>query len=207
MFTKEEGKVLLVAHTTVAGLSILIGPAPGERKKLFGQLGLYLVIAGLWIFPWLVFQHGIPAGEDQFRAITPANIRWAQLPTLIHAIVRQNALVFYNSYGYPKWNILWPMAVLFIILSRTTRTYLYNLLLVIFLLHAAAVLLIWLASTDPIKLDMNEFGWERYLLIMTPPIWLLLGKCVDEWLTVWKSPRPETLAGAAGKLAAHTASR
>jgi len=189
MFTKEEGKIILVTHTVVIALSILMAAAPAERKKLFGHLGLYLLIAGIWILPWVIFQRSIPAGEDQFRAVTASNIRWSELPTLIHAIVGQNALHFYNTYGYPKWNIFWLMAVPYILFSRTTRSYPYGLLLLIFLLHAAAVLLIWLASTDPIKLDMNEFGWERYILIMMPPIWLLLGKCVDEWWAVWKSPR------------------
>jgi hypothetical protein len=205
MFTKEEGKIIFVAHAAVACLSILIAAAPGERTKLFGHLGLYLLIAGIWILPWLVFQRSIPAEEDQFRAVTPSNIRWSELPTLIHAIVRQNALVFYNSYGYPKWNIFWLMAVPYILCSRATRTYPYNLLLGIFLLHASAVLLIWLASTDPIALDVNEFGWERYLLIMMPPIWLLLGKCVDQWWGIWKSPRVIASTPAREKVAAHVA--
>lgn len=185
MFTKEEGKIILVAHAFVAALSIFLAAAPSDRKRLFGHLALYLLVAGIWIFPWLVFQRTIAVGEDQFRPITFANIRWHEIPTLCYTAI-QEMLIFYNTYGYPKWNIFWPVAILVIGLSKAPRSYPYYFLVVIFLLHAAGVGLAWLCTTDRCTLDGNEFGWERYALIMMPPVWLLFGKCVDEWWRIWK---------------------
>ena len=67
------------------------GGAPGERKKLFGHLGLYLLIAGIWILPWLVFQRRFPLGRSNSAPCHLAIFAGRRLPTLIHAIVAERA--------------------------------------------------------------------------------------------------------------------
>lgn len=187
MFTKEEGKIVLVAHALAAALSILLGAPRAERRKLFGHLGLYLLVAGLWLSPWLLFQRTIPSWNQDFRPVRWDNFRWHEIPTWCHTII-QSASYQYNGVGLPKWNILWPIVVLLIAVSKAPRSYPYNCILAVFLLHLGGLSLVWLCSTVPLTLDGNEFGWERYTLVVSPPIWLLFAKCLEEWWRVWKAP-------------------
>ena len=190
LFTKEEGKILFGAHALVAGLSIFIAAPRSEHKRLLGHLGLYLIIGFLWIIPWLIFQRTIPVGEEQFRPVTFSNIRWDQIPTLCHTVF-QNAMRLYNGFGLPKWNFLWPIIVLFLVVSKAPRFYPYNCLVLVFILHASAVSLVWLCTTDSLTLEANEAGWERYTLIMMPPILLVFGKCLNKWWGRWQAPETD----------------
>jgi hypothetical protein len=187
MFTKEEGKIIFVAHTIAAGFSILIAAPAAERKKLFGHLALYLIVAGLWISPWLLFQRTIPRWAWYFRPVTPSNMRWLEIPTFVRTII-QNALKLYNGVGLPKWNFFWPIVVVLVLLSKAPRSYPWNCLVLVFIFHATGIALVWLCSTDPLTLDANEFGWERFTLIMMPPVWLLFARSIDEWWQTWKTP-------------------
>ena len=71
-------------------------------------------------------------------------------------------------------------------LSKSPRQSPWVYLLIVFLLHAGAIILIHLASQVPLTLA-HEFALERYTLVMLPPLWLLLAKCVDEWWSVWNA--------------------
>jgi hypothetical protein len=187
MFTKEEGKIIFVAHATAAALSIAVGRPSVERKKLFGHLLLYMLLAGVWILPWLLFQRTIPRWAWYFRPVTLSNLRWYEIPTFCFTIIR-NALKLHNGVGLPKWNFLWPIVMVFLLVSKAPRSYPWNCALLVFVLHATGVTLVWLCSTDPLTLEANEFAWERFTLIMMPPLWLVFAKCVDEWWLVWKQP-------------------
>jgi len=187
LFTKEEGKIILGAHGLVAALSIIFGAPRTEYKRLCGHLGLYLLIAFVWVSPWLLFQQTIPVQEEQFRLPTLSAVRWQEIPTFCHTVF-QNAVRFYNGAGLPKWNLLWPIVAVFLVVSKAPRSQPYKWLMAIFVLHATAVALVWLCTTDPLTLEANEAGWERYTLIMMPPVLLVFGKCVDEWWHIWRRP-------------------
>jgi hypothetical protein len=189
MFTKEEGKIIFLAHLLVAGLSVFVGPSRSERKKLFGHLGLYVAVAALWVVPWLLFQRTVtPLSGDTYRPVTLGNIHWHEIPTFCQTVI-QNAVRFYNGAGLPKWNLLWPIVVLTLAISRSTRSYPYNCLVGIFLLHAVGVALVLICADFPVTLQGNEFGFERYTLIMMPPLLLVFGRCLNEWWQVWSTGR------------------
>jgi len=185
LFCKQEGQIEFAAHVAGAALSILIASRAGERKKLIGQLGLYLLIAGVLIAPWIIYRSTIPLAAWQMGGEATSKMRWDQAPVLLDAIIA-NCLHWYNGVGLPKWNIFWPLVGAFVLLSRSTRQYPWNCLLAIFIAHGAVVGLTFLCWAG--KIGDNEFGYERFTLIMLPPLWLVFAQCVQEWWSVWKIP-------------------
>ena len=185
MFTKEEGKIIFLAHLLVAGLSVFVDPSRSERKILFGHLGLYVLVAVLCVAPWLSFQRTIPTSGEVYRPVTIGNIHWHEIPAFFNTVL-QNAVNFYNGVGLPKWNLFWPLVVLTLVISKTTRLYPYYCLIGTFLLHALGVALVLICADYPVTLKGNEFGFERYTLIMLPPMLLVFGRCLDEWWRIWR---------------------
>ena len=149
------------------------------------------MVAGLLITPHLLFQRTLPPWTVHYHGITWANLRLRELPAFLWMII-QNALHFTNGVGLPKWNILWPLMLLLLVMSKSPRRYPWNSLVAMFILHAAAVSLVFLCITDPYVLGGFEFGFERYTLIMLQPLWLVFAKCVEEWWQLWK-PAPEVV--------------
>jgi hypothetical protein len=194
LFVKHEGQILFGVQVLVAAASILRGAPAGERRRLWGDLAWYIAIAVGMALPWLVYRSTIPKDAWQLGGEGFSRVRWEMLPTFLHTIV-QNAVHWYNGVGLPKWNLLWPIIVLFVVLSKSPRQSPWIYLLVVFLLHAGAITLIHLASHVPLTLA-HEFALERYTLIMLPPLWLLLAKCADEWWTIWKAPQDAGVATA-----------
>ena len=187
LFVKHEGQILAVVQVLVAAASILWGATAGQRRRLWGHLGWYIGIATVMALPWFAYRSTIPKDAWQLGGEGFSRVRWEMLPTFLHTIV-QNAVHWYNGVGLPKWNLLWPTIVLFVILSKAPRQRPWIYLVVVFLLHAGAITLIHLASQVPLTLA-HEFALERYTLIMLPPLWLLLAKSVDEWWAIWKTPQ------------------
>src|ERR1051326_8448202 len=75
LFCKQEGQIEFAAHVGGAALSILIASRAGERKKLVGQLALYLVITGVLIAPWIIYRSTIPLAAWQMGGESPTNMR------------------------------------------------------------------------------------------------------------------------------------
>jgi hypothetical protein len=190
LFTKQEGKFILIAQFCAGALSVWLAPAAYERKKLFGQLAAFVGIAIIWALPWLLFELGIKNYSDDFGGRHLTDLRWAEIPTLLHTIML-DAVVFYNQAHLPKWNILWLIFAFAFVAFGVWRQYPWNCLLVAFVLHAAAISGIFLISRVPLTMQELEIPFERFALAMMPPLWLVLGKCLnDAWLT-WKGSSAE----------------
>lgn len=187
MNVKHEGQILFGVQVLVAAAVILRGTPRSERRRLCGHLGYYIGIAMVMFLPWLVYRSTIPKEAWQLGGEGFSRLRWEQLPTFLYAI-GQNALHWYNGVGLPKWNLLWPVIVLFVLLSKSTWQTPWVWLLVVFLVHAGVIIMIHLASHVELTLG-HEFALERYTLAMLPPLWLLLAKCTDEWWAIWKRPQ------------------
>jgi hypothetical protein len=188
MFTKEEGRLAFVAQCGGLALFVLTFRASTERKKLVGHWGAFVLVAGLWVLPWLLFRRTIPVWTQYFKPLGFSTLRWHDIPAFGNVMLAC-VLTLYNGVGLPKWNFLWPMMALFIVFSKSPWRSPWNWLLVIFLLHAVGISVIWLCSTVPFAPGVNEFAYERNLVVMLPPIWLVLAQCADEWWSVWKAPR------------------
>jgi len=188
--TKHEGQILFGVQVLVAAATILWLAPRAERRRLCGHLGCYIGIAVAMFLPWLVYRSTIPKEAWQLGGEGFDRFRWEQLPTFLYAI-GQNAVHWYNGVGLPKWNFLWTVIVLFVLLSKSTWRTPWVFLLIVYLVHASTIILIHLASHVELTLG-HEFALERYTLAMLPPLWLLLAKCVDEWWAVWESPREKS---------------
>jgi dolichyl-phosphate-mannose-protein mannosyltransferase len=201
LFTKQEGKILLVALLCAGMLSVWLGEAPGSRKKRVGQLALFAGIAVVWALPWLLFERGIKNYASDFGDAGISTFRWNQIPTLCGTIMG-NAFHFYNQVHLPKWNFLWAILGFALLTQKTWRHNPWICLLVVFVIHAAAIGILFLASSVELTLQAMEIAFERFTLVMLPPLWLLLAKCADEAWTVWKtSPSPD------GQPSSHAANR
>ena len=187
LFTKTEGQVVFGAQLCMAAVSILVSVPRPDRKRRFGQLVVYAMIAVALVSPWLLYRSTL--SHDAWMVggrVLNSGIRWQEVPTLLVAIIG-NAYHFYNQYGLPKWNILWVLMPLFLVFSRSSRQYPWLFLVGIFLLHGVCIMVVELMSKEILTLHQMEAAYERYVVIMLPPLWLVLGKCVDEWWTVWQS--------------------
>ncbi len=166
------------------------GSAAAGPQALVRPFGVVVAIAGLMAAPWLWYRSGIAKEAWQIGGQGFSRVRWEQLPTLLSTIVA-NALNFHNGVGLPKWNLLWPILIAFLVLSKSPRKYPWICLLGIFIFHGTAVICLHLASQLRLTLSAHEFALERYTLIMIPPLWVLLGICVDEWWHVWRATHAE----------------
>jgi 4-amino-4-deoxy-L-arabinose transferase-like glycosyltransferase len=187
MFTKQEGLVLLGSNFCAAILSVWLKPNGTGRGKLFARLVLYAAIALLWVLPWLVFQRQLPDWDLTFRGIGLGTLRWLQIPVLLRTIV-ENALRWHNQVQLPKWHILWPILALCIASTKSCWRHPWVCLLVVFVLHAAGVSIIFLASRWDVTFQNSEIAFERFAMVMLVPLWLVLANCIDEWWRVWNSP-------------------
>jgi|ERR1017187_4418047 hypothetical protein len=198
MFTKEEGRLVFVAQCGGTALVILTLWKSAERRKLLGQWVAFVVIAGLWVLPWLLFRRTIHVWEQYFGPLGLSTLRWREIPNLWRVMLH-NTLVFYNGVGLPKWNFLWPVVVLFLLASKAPRQAPWNFVMAILLLHVFGLSIVYLCSYLRLVPGENEFAYERNVLSMLPPVWLVLAQCVDEWWAVWK--RPARQLDNAGRLA------
>jgi hypothetical protein len=188
MFTKEEGRAAFVAQSCGVGLFIMTVWTSSRRTQIIGHFGAFMLIAGVWVLPWLLFRTTIPIWKEYFNPIGLFTLRWNNIPDW-GIVVLANALHWYNGAGLPKWNLLWPIMVAFLVLSKAPWRRPWNCLMAIFFLHALAISVVWLCSTLPLVPGVNEFAYERNVLIMLPPLWLVLAQCADEWWAIWKAPQ------------------
>ena len=187
MFTKEEGRLAFVTQCGGTALVILTLWKSKERWKVFGQWVAFVLIAGLWVLPWLLFRRTIPVWEQYFGPLGLSTLRWGQIPNLWRVML-YGALGFYNGVGLPKWVFLWPIVVLFMLVSKAPRQAPWNYVMVILLLHVVGLSVVYLCSNLRLAPGENEFAYERNVLIMLPPVWLVLAQCADEWWAIWKRP-------------------
>lgn len=188
LFTKTEGQVVFGAHLCTAAASVFVAARSHDRMRRLGQLVLYFIIPILLLAPWLLYRATLPWESLQVGGhVLGTGVRWDQIPTFL-AAVTANAFHFYNQYNLPKWNVLWPMLLLFFFLSKSSRQFPWILLIGTFLVHAAGIAFVELISQEHLTLQAMEAGYERYTLIMLPPLWLVLGKCVSEWWSIWQTP-------------------
>ena len=187
LFTKQEGKIILIAQCCAGALSVWLGNAPAYRKRYIGQLVLFVCIALLWASPWLLFERGIKNYAWDFGGTGISTFRWSEIPTLCGTIIA-NALYFYNQVHLPKWNFLWPILALALLTQKTWRRSPWVCLLLVFVLHAGAIGALFLVSRVGLTLQEMEIAFERFTFVMLPPLWLLLAKCADDAWAVWKKP-------------------
>lgn len=186
LFTKQEGKFILIAQFCAGMLSIWLLASAGQRKKLFGQLIAFGGLAVLWCLPWLLFEMGVQNLASDFGGRSLADFRWSELPVLLKTITL-NALMFQNQANLPKWNIIWPIFVLAIVAFGIWRQPPWNCLLLVFLVHAGLIGGAFLISRVPLTMQTMEVAFERFTMVMMTPLWLILGKCTnDAWLE-WKA--------------------
>jgi hypothetical protein len=189
LFTKTEGVIIFGAHLCAALLSIFVGTQPTERKRLLGQFAVYFAIAAVMAAPWFVFRPSITLTDWAHAGTGLSTVRWGKIPTMI-GIIFDNAVRFQNQVRLAKWHILWPLfAFATVVTYRQVGRPPWICLLVAFVLHASAVALVFLASRSPLTLQELEIGFERYTLIMLPPVWLLLGYEVNYFWGIWRSTR------------------
>ena len=191
MFTKQEGKIIFVAALCGAAASVFIGAPVNKRKQLLGNLAICALISLAWVAPWLIFQRGIKDYSWDFGGIGLATIRWSKIPAMIGAIVG-NAVALKNQVNLPKWHILWPLFVFSYIASPAVRRYPWTCVLLMFVIHAGAVAIVFLGSRWPISLESMEIAFERFAMIMLPPVWLILAKAADDCYTRWRSANMAT---------------
>jgi hypothetical protein len=194
LFTKEEARIIFMAHLAVAGLSVLWAVPRARWWEHAKQLGIYIGLAGIMALPWFLFRRTIQDYQRSLSAIGFHTIRWDQIPTLLSTIV-QTALHFQNSANLPKWNLLWPLIVITMLVNwRQVCRHPWTCLLAIWFLHACGVGLVFLASPDALTYPAVEVGFERYTLIMLPPLWLLLGLGLNRFWEIWKDNRATSTA-------------
>ena len=190
LFTKTEGQLVFGAHLCTAVLSVFAPGTSHDRRKWFGQVVLYVVLALVLYAPWLLYRSTLPYEAWQVGGRPMGGVmRWSLIPTFL-ASITGNALHFYNQYNLPKWNLLWIVLPMFIFLSKSSKQYPWVLLLGMFALQAAGVAFVELISQERVTLHEMEAAYERYTIIMLPPLWLVLGKCMDEWWSFWQASTP-----------------
>lgn len=189
LFTKEEGRILMGAHVSAGALFILLDRKAGGWKRLAGQLGAYSLIALAIAAPWFLFRRTITVGMWHMEGSGLHTIRWGEIPSLL-SVIAQNAFNFHNQVNLPKWIILWPLFVGGTILTfRRVILAPWICLLTAFMLHGIVLGLLVLSSHDPITMQQFEIAFERYTLIMMPPVWLLLGFQINHFYEVWRAER------------------
>ena len=187
LFTKEEGRILFLAHLGVAGISVLWGTPRSQWLGHARQIGIYVGIAGVMALPWFVFRRTIVDYQVFTTSVDLRNIRWDQIPNLLSTIV-QTAVNFRNSANLPKWNLLWPLMVLAVAVNwKQTFQAPWRYVFAVWFLHACGVGIVFLASPEPLVYPSLEVGFERYTLIMLPPLWLMLGLALNRFWELWKS--------------------
>jgi hypothetical protein len=202
LFTKNEGVIIFGAHLCAAILSIFLAGQTAERKKFAAQLGIYFAVAAAMAAPWFWFRRTITVYDWAHSGTGIGTMRWGEISTLAGIIV-DNALKFHNAVQLPKWNILWPIFVAATAFSFTKiARHPWICLLFAFLLHAGGVAAVFLASRAPLTFQNLEIGFERYTLIMLPPIWMLLAYEANHFWQIWREGRkvaatPATSASAA----------
>jgi hypothetical protein len=185
LFAKTEGQVVFGAQFCAAILSVLVFADPHGRGKGVRQVFLYLIVALLLYAPWLIYRSTLPHEAWMVGGrVMGHTIRWAGIPEFLKTITA-NAFPLYNQYGLPKWNLLWIILPLFFVLSKSTRQYPWMLLLVTFLIHAVGIMFVELMSQERLDLHSMEAAYERYTLVMLPPLWLLFARCLEEWRSFW----------------------
>lgn len=186
MFTKQEGRIVFGASLCAAIASVMAGAPTAQRKKLFGHVAIYAFVALAWVSPWLIFQSDIKDHSWDFGGAGLSTVRWAETPALLKTIVA-NALVLKNQVNLPKWHILWPLFALSYIVSPALRRYPWVCLLLVFVLHAGGVGIVFLASHWAISLQGMEIAFERFAMVMLPPVWLILAKGADDCYARWRA--------------------
>ncbi|MCG3149452.1 MAG: hypothetical protein PCFJNLEI_02914 [Verrucomicrobiae bacterium] len=187
VFTKEEGRILFMAHVTVGGLSVLWMTSRSCWLAHTKQLGIYIGIVGIMTLPWFLFRQTIVDQSWAWGKMGISTIQWEHIPTLLNATI-QTAVRFQNNVNLPKWNLLWPLVVLTLLVNwRQTIRPPWACLLAIWFLHACGVSLVILATPVEPTYDYYEVGFERYTLIMSPPLWLLLGVGLTRCWEIWHS--------------------
>jgi hypothetical protein len=187
LFTKQEGKILLIAQFCAGALSVWLGGPVAHRKKYFGQLVFYGAVAVIWALPWLLFECGITNYAWDFGGTGVSTFRWGEIPTLCKTIIA-NGLYFYNQVHLAKWDYLFPILLLGLLTQKTWRHHPWTGLLLVFILHAGAIGALFLVSRVELTMQAMEIAFERYTLVMLSPLWLLLAKCVNDAWLVWKKP-------------------
>jgi len=186
MFTKQEGKIIFIASVFGAVASVIAAAPAGRRKSLLGHIGVYTFLSLVWVLPWLIFQNGIKDYSWDFGGIGLSTVRWSQILALAKTIVA-NAIVLKNQVDLPKWHILWPLFVLSYAIAPALRRHPWGCLLLIFVLHAGAVGTVFLASRWTISLQSMEIAFERFTIVMLPPVWLILAKAADDSYAQWRT--------------------
>jgi len=188
LFLKVQGAVVFCAYGAVAALSAW----SGNRRKNFQQLVIFVVVALGLMLPWYIFARRITNWNSGSDHVSIATIRWADLgPALLY--VAEDGLRFYNSIHLPKWNILFPTLVLAMAISKSAWQKPWCFILPACILQSAAIILIYIAAPEPLSLGSGrEFGWERDMLVILAPLWLLLAKCADEQWRIWNNTENES---------------
>ena len=187
LFTKEEGRIICIAHLVGAGLSVLWATQRARWREHAKQLGVYIGLAGIMVLPWELFRSKIVDYSWVQSSFSLSTIKWNLIPTLLSTIVK-TALYFQNSANLPKWNILWPLILITVLANwRQMCRPPWNYLLGIYLLHACGVSLVFLSGPIALTYDSVQIGFERYTLIMLPPLWLLLSLGLNHCWEDWKA--------------------
>jgi hypothetical protein len=185
LFTKQEGKIILIAQGCAGALSVWLGNAPAYRKRYLGQLVLFVCIALLWASPWLLFERGIKDWSWDYSGVSLTSIRWGQIPALLGVLVA-NAVQWNNQVHLAKWNIFWPLIAFCLITNKAVWRSPWNCLLVVFAIHAAGIACVLLASRWDMTLLSLEIALERFAFVMMTPLYMILAKCADDAWAIWK---------------------
>ena len=183
MFAKEEGRGMFAAQMCAIALAAWFG---ADRKRSLRDVAIFFGIGCVLILPWSLFHRTIPPWYQYFNPLGFHTLRWSQIGGWCKT-VWDNATHFYNGAGLPKWNFLWPILAVLVLLSRSPRRSPWNYILLISILHAMAISVVWLCSTIEFTPGNNEFAYERNTLILLPPLWIVLAACVEEWWAAWRS--------------------
>jgi len=192
LFTKQEGRIILPAHLAGATLSILLAAPRPQWKRCFGQLALYASIALAMAAPWFIYQRTITVTDVIFTRASIFTMRWELLPTVIGIIIK-NALILYNQVSLPKWNLLFPILIGATLLScKKVMRPPWVCLWAVWFVHACGIVAVYLAANTALTFQEAEIGWERYTVIILPPLWLVLAFETNYFWNIWKSTRPAT---------------
>jgi len=192
LFTKQEGKIQLIAEVVAAVLLIWVAVPFGKRLRGFGQIAVFVMVALGWTLPWLVFQTGIKDWGYFYSAFSLGTVRWMLLPDIIQAWVGC-AIHWRNQYQLAKWHILWVILAACLVASKPVWRHPWVYLLVVFAVHFSVMSIFFLATNVPISLGAVESGFERYMLTMLVPLWLVLAKCLDDLWQIWRQPHGERI--------------
>jgi 4-amino-4-deoxy-L-arabinose transferase-like glycosyltransferase len=190
MFTKNEGVILLALYLGTASLSVLTQSPRTEWKRLFGHILMYALVASFLALPWFLFSHWHVTNWNAFsQHMSLSTVRWHEIPAMM-SLHWANWIHFHNSVQLPKWNILWPLLLITMLLSKSPCRHPGYCLLLISLGQFVAFSLLYLAAPDALVLGSGmEFGTERETLVLLPPLWLLLAQCAEEHWTIWRQMR------------------